>query len=299
MPVLPRPSPAPSLSHPEENPVTVLVTGGRGHVGRSVAQQLLAAGEKVRVGSSDPAKTSFDGSAEVVEVDLARPKTLARALDGVSKVFLYAKPESVGAQVEIMQEAGIEHVTFLSTRSLTFLDADTNPIAGLHVQVERALGQSSLPWTFLRPGTFATNTLQWATSVRTESVVRAPYPESYSAPVHEEDIAEVAVLTLMQPERHVGAAYVMSGPKPLTQREQADLIGEAIGRPVRFHELQPDEYRETLNRWGEGKVTDQLLRYLKTWNKRPVPVVDQRRQLLGNPGRSYAQWVLDHADDFR
>ncbi|MEU6812781.1 NAD(P)H-binding protein [Streptomyces sp. NPDC046831] len=278
--------------------MTVLVTGGRGHVGRSVAKRLLAAGEKVRIGSSDPANTSFDGAAEVVEVDLARPQTLAAALDGVSKVFLYAKPETAGAQVEILEDAGIEHVTFLSTRSLTFLDADTNPIAQLHVQVERALGQSSLPWTFLRAGTFSTNTLQWAESIRTAGVVRAPYPEAYAAPIHEDDIADVATLTLTE-DGHAGVAYAMSGPTPVTQREQVALIGEAIGRPVRFEELQPEQYRETLSRWGRSQVVDQLLRYLETWNKRPVPVIDQRRQLIGSPGRPYRQWALDHADDFR
>jgi len=278
--------------------VTVLVTGGRGHVGRSVAKRLLAAGEKVRIGSSDPAKTSFDSAAEIVEVDLARPQTLAHALDGVSKVFLYAKPDTVGAQVEIMEEAGIEHVTFLSTRSLTFRDADTNPIAQMHVQVERALGQSSLPWSFLRAGTFSTNTLQWAPAIRADNVVRAPYPESYSAPIHEDDIADVAALTLTE-GGHVGVTYAMSGPTPVTQREQVALISEAIGRPVRFEELQPEQYRETLSRWGRSQVVDQLLRYLETWDKRPVPVLDQRQQLIGSPGRSYAQWTIEHADDFR
>ncbi|MFJ4006570.1 SDR family oxidoreductase [Streptomyces sp. NPDC090023] len=278
--------------------MTVLVTGGRGHVGRSVAKKLLAAGEKVRVGSTDPAKTSRDSGAEVVEVDLARPQTLAEALDGVSKVFLYAKPDTVEAQVEIMEKAGIEHVTLLSTRSLTFRDADTNPIAQLHVQVERALGQSALPWTFLRAGTFSTNTLQWAEAIRTDGVVRAPYPESYSSPIHEDDIADVAVLTLTE-IGHTGVAYGMSGPTSVTQREQVALIAEAVGRPVRFEELQPEEYRETLSRWGRSQVVDQLLRYLETWDKRPVPVLDQREQLIGSPGRSYAQWALDHADDFR
>ena len=278
--------------------MTVLVTGGRGHVGRAVANKLLAAGEKVRVGSSDPTAASAPEGAEVVEVDLDRPETLARALDGVSRVFLYARPATASAQVKIMEEAGIEHVTFLSTRSLTFPDADTNPIARMHVQVERALGGSSLPWTFLRAGTFASNTLQWADRIRTESVVRAPYPEAHSAPVHEEDIAEVAALTLTVGGHH-GVSYVMSGPVSVTQLEQVALIEKAVDRPVRFEELRPDEYRDTLSRWGQGKVVDQLLTYLRTWNKRPVPVVDARKQLIGAPGRSYAQWATDHADDFR
>ncbi|GAA3292478.1 NAD(P)H-binding protein [Dactylosporangium vinaceum] len=278
--------------------MTILITGGRGHVGRSLANTLLARGEKVRVASSEPGQAVFTDGLEVVQADLSRPETLAPALVGVSRVFLYARPATAAEQVRLMEEAGIEHVTLLSTRSLTFPDADTNPIARLHVQVERALGRSRLPWTFLRAGTFATNTLQWADMIRRESVVRAPYPQSHSAPVHEDDIADVAALTLTG-SGHAGVIYVMSGPESMPQIRQAELIGDAIDRPVRFEEQQPQQYRETLSRWGQADVVDQLLRYLSTWDDHPVPVVDARQQLLGVTGRSFARWAADHADDFR
>ncbi|MFG3530838.1 NAD(P)H-binding protein [Streptomyces sp. NPDC047917] len=280
--------------------MTILVTGGRGHVGRSVTRKLLAAGETVRVGTSDPTDTSLSRDAEVVELDLSRPQTLSAALRGVRRVFLYADPSTVDQQIEALELAGVDHVTLLSTRSLTFRDADSNPIARLHVAVERALGQSRLPWSFLRAGTFATNTLQWARLIRSDNTVRAPYPQSHAAAVHEDDIADVATLTLTQ-QGHAGAAYVMSGPESNTQREQVSLIGKAIGREIEFEEIGPETYRQTLSRWGGGReeVINQLLTYLVTWNERPVPVVDALQQLTGRPGRPYAQWAVDHADDFR
>ncbi|POM22826.1 NAD(P)H azoreductase [Actinomadura rubteroloni] len=277
--------------------MTILVTGGRGHVARSLTGKLLDAGEKVRVGTTTP--DGFPATdAEVVELDLARPETFAAALDKVTTVFLYARPEGVDELVQAMERSGVEAVTLLSTRSLTFDGADSNPIAQMHAAVEKVLSRSAIPWTFLRAGTFATNTLQWAKSIRSEGLVRAPYPNSHAAAIHEADIADVAVLSLTQ-DGHARRSYVMSGPVSLTQRQQVEAISQATGREIEFVDIDPDEYRETLKRWGQGQFVDQLLRYLTMWDGKPVPVVDVRKQLTGRPGRGYAQWAIDHAEDFQ
>lgn len=49
----------------------ILVTGSTGTVGRQVVAQLLAAGEKVRAMTRNPAKANFDGQVEVIQGDFA------------------------------------------------------------------------------------------------------------------------------------------------------------------------------------------------------------------------------------
>jgi uncharacterized protein YbjT (DUF2867 family) len=57
-----------------------------------------------------------------------------------------------------------------------------------------------LDWTFITPEKFATNTrIWWAESIRTDNVVRLPYPLAQSASVHEKDIAALAVTALTEP----------------------------------------------------------------------------------------------------
>src|SRR5205807_794597 len=107
---------------------------------------------------------------------------------------------------------------------------------------------------------FATNTLHWADAIRAHGVVRAPYPQAHTDAIHEDDIAGVAALALTQ-DGHTGAAYRLSGPESLTQERQAQHIAEAIGRPLRFEEMTPDEYREQLSLWGQGYIADALLAY--------------------------------------
>ncbi|MDQ8703963.1 hypothetical protein RCO28_15885 [Streptomyces sp. LHD-70] len=65
-------------------------------------------------------------------------------------------------------------------------------------------------------------------SIRTESTVRSAFPDAIGVPVHEADIAEVAVAALLE-DGHAGRAYSLSGPEALTHREQAAAIGTGPG----------------------------------------------------------------------
>ena len=56
------------------------------------------------------------------------------------------------------------------------------------------------------------------------------------------DIAAVATRALLD-GRHTGGDYVLTGPESLSQAAQVSAIGDAIGRPLRFDELSPDEFR--------------------------------------------------------
>ncbi|GGM52717.1 nucleotide-diphosphate-sugar epimerase [Longimycelium tulufanense] len=277
--------------------MTILVTGGRGHVARAVVQQLLDVGEKVRLASRNPTAVTAPDSVEVVGADLTRADSLIPALAGVSKVFLYADPAGIDNFVEAAQKADVEHVVLLSASPVTGANPGANPLAVMHKAAEQALLDSELSWTFLRPATFATNTLQWAYSIRTEGVVRAAYPEAYNDAIHEADIAAVAVRALTE-DGHVGRAYLMTGPESVTQRQQVEAISAAIGRPVEFVELTPAEYRETLARWGGGLV-DQLIRYLAENDGVPMPVINTVELVTGRPARTFDEWARDHADDFR
>ena len=66
--------------------------------------------------------------------------------------------------------------------------------------------------------------------------MRWPYGEAARSLIHERDIAAVATLALTE-DGHRGSRYVLSGPETLTQVEQVQVIGESIGRPVRWEEL--------------------------------------------------------------
>jgi uncharacterized protein YbjT (DUF2867 family) len=71
----------------------------------------------------------------------------------------------------------------------------------------------------------------------------------HGGPVHERDVADVAVAALSQ-EGHQAKAYDQSGPEPITRREQVEAIATAIGRPVRLEVVTPEQAREHYRRQG-------------------------------------------------
>jgi uncharacterized protein YbjT (DUF2867 family) len=66
--------------------------------------------------------------------------------------------------------------------------------------------------------------------------LRWPYGTAALAPIHEQDIAAVAVRALLE-DGHRGKKYVLSGPESLIISEQVQNIGAAIGRLLRFEEI--------------------------------------------------------------
>src|ERR671919_767107 len=134
--------------------MTVLVTGARGAIARNVIALLLETGTPVRAASRVPGATDLPKGVEPVRVDFTAPETLAPALEGVEKVFLYAAHEGIDAFVTAAQEAGVKHVVLLSSAASAGPD---NEIGRMHLAVERPLEASGIPWTFVRPAMFATN----------------------------------------------------------------------------------------------------------------------------------------------
>ncbi len=97
---------------------------------------------------------------------------------------------------------------------------------GFWGEVETAIADTSVQWTSLRAGGFATNTLGWADTIRRDGVVRWPYGRAARSPVHERDLADAAVRALTTDD-HVGRTDDRTGPESLTQAEQVREIGAA------------------------------------------------------------------------
>ena len=270
--------------------MSVLVTGAGGSIGKEVLQGLIAAGETVRASSRDPKPGDFPEGVEVVRGDLGEPGSFPEMLSGVRVVFLYANEKAPAEFAQAAREAGVQHVVLLSSHSVLFPNAEKNPIAAMHLNVERTVQESGLDWTFVRPGYLATNTLRWE-SIRTERVLRTAFPEGSTCLVHERDVAEVAVRALRdEAQRRQG--YVIPGAGPLTVREQVATISEALGEPVRLEEVDVPTYRAELVKQVPESLADRLIQLKGQVPQLPDEVrIDAVPQLLGRPALSFAAWA--------
>jgi uncharacterized protein YbjT (DUF2867 family) len=289
--------------------MTVLVTGATGTVGSHIVQHLLRAGRKVRALTRDPATAGLPEGVEVVAGDLNDVATLTPAFDGVTAAHLINfskdyKPLRNGQQiVDLALRAGVRKVTILGGWEEGTL--------------EPAARSSTLEWTHLRPIEFMSNTLaDWGERLRSDGVIREPYGDRKSAPVHESDIGAVAAVALTE-DGHAGRAYTLTGPEVLTPRDKIRILSEATGRNLTFEELTPDQTRK---QWAEEGRPPELLLF-KVFGDTPQvgyremvefllnvygsdhavgsTVTDAVEKVTGRPARTFAQWAAEHAGAFR
>ncbi|MFE4455630.1 NAD(P)H-binding protein [Streptomyces sp. NPDC056796] len=277
--------------------MTILVTGARGNVGRRVLERLHAAGHPLRASGRTPAELSVPAGVDTARLDLNGPDTFEAALRGVDKVFLYAESDGAKEFFAAAAEAGVRHVVLLSSSTVGGQDAASDPLAQHHAAVEDALLASALPGTVLRPGAFAGNAFGWSDAIRTGKPVELPYADAHTAPVHEDDIADVAVAALAG-EAHLGRTLTLTGPESLTFREQLAVLGELLGREVPVRELTRDEAVERMGRFVPEPVLTSLLSQWAAAVGKPAGTTGTVQDLTGRPGRTFRQWAGENLGAF-
>ena len=283
----------------------ILVTGATGNVGREVVNLLLSGGEKVVAITRHPEKAALPEGAVVVGVDLSRLQQLSKALRDVEAVLI--SPRALGdatagtATAELLKlaaEQGAPRVVVLSAATVEY-GGGYERFAAAFKAVEDAARTSGLPWTFLRSTDYASNSLAWVPQIRSTGIVRGAYGDAATATIHERDVAAVATRALLD-AAHAGHRYVLTGPQLLSQREKVRLIGEAIGRDVRWEELSAEQAKAAMLAQGlPPDVPDRLLGYWSTIGQRQEPATTSVEQILGRPALTFAEWATEHAAAFR
>ena len=84
----------------------------------------------------------------------------------------------------------------------------------------------------------------------------------------------------------------------ITQRQQVEIIGDAIGRRLQFDEMPAESAREEMLRVWPPFVTDMLLSAYAAAVGQPAYVTSTVAQVTGTPARTFKTWASDHSSDF-
>ncbi|MFI8872649.1 NAD(P)H-binding protein [Streptomyces sp. NPDC055243] len=274
----------------------IVVTGATGNVGRPLVRALAEAGEQVTAVSRGITATDVPEGVLHRQADVADPAGLEPALDGADALFLLTSGDlvlgggSIDGALEAARSSGVRRVVLLSSQGVGSLR---------HPPVfEDAVKRSGLEWTVLRPGGFGSNAYQWADAVRERREVAAPFGDVALPVIDPLDIAEVAAAALLD-GGHGGATYVLTGPAPVTPRQQAAAIGDALGEPVRFVEQSRAEARAQMVRFMPAQVVDATLAILGTPFPEEQRVSPDVEHVLGRAPRTFAEWAARNGAAFK
>jgi uncharacterized protein YbjT (DUF2867 family) len=174
-------------------------------------------------------------------------------------------------------------------------------IARLQGEIDAILADTGLPTTFLRPAGFMQN---WATFMAPQvkaGTVYAAHGDAAQSLVDARDIAAVAAAVLQDPVPHAGRAYTVTGGESLSTAAFAELVGEAIGRPVRYQPVSFEQANAAMAGMGMPpwlvELMDSLNRVIAAgWAAAVSPDV---QALLGRAPIDARRFAADNAAVWR
>lgn len=243
----------------------IAITGATGQLGALAVEELLKtvkASELVAI-VRNPAKADALAQKGVVvrQADYGDQAALTAALSGVEKLLLVSSSE-VGQRAaqhrNVINAAKAAGVKFIAYTSL--LHADKSPL-GLHVEhveTEKMLADSGIPYALLRNGWYTENYLASAPAALDHGVFIGAAGDGKIASATRADYAAAAA-RVISTEGHAGKVYELAGDSAWTLSELAAELSKQSGKPVVYQNLSEADFAGALKGVGLPDVFANLL----------------------------------------
>jgi len=261
---------------------------------------LAPLGTAVRAASRRPEEVTTAG-VQGVRFDWQESESYDAAVAGVDRVYLIA-PEGMAGMptlcrtfVERAVAAGVRQIVLLSAMGVEH--REDLPLR----QAELAVTALAPRWTLLRANWFMQNFSSglFRPGILACDEIAAPAGDGRVSFIDVEDIAAAAagVLTAGVDGNRT---YVLTGGSALTFAEAADQISAAVGRPIRYRALDPDD-PNLLNEMGLSGRRPEPVRALfgRVRSGLEAPVSPDVAALTGREPTRFAAFARRMADAWR
>lgn len=234
----------------------VTVLGGGGFIGRYVCEALLRAGVRVRVAQRDPRQAHFIqplaavGQVSFLAADLARPATIARAVQGAEAVvnlvgilkgrLVAVHVDGARTLAECARDAG--STAFVQVSAIG-ADAGSRSAYGRSKAEGEAAVRAILPFaTVIRPSLVfgpedqITNRFARMAGLPILPVIA---PQTRFQPIYVRDLARAVSAAALQPLEHAARTYELGGPEMMTMRTLNERVAALAGQSPNLVEV-PD-----------------------------------------------------------
>ena len=272
--------------------------GGTGNVGAEVVKELVKRDADIRM------LVRKEGAPEVkgVEIsigDLLDPVSVAKAMDGVDKLYLLNAviPEELTQGLiayDLAKRLKLKHVVYHSVFAVDrFKDV---PHFASKLAIENAIREFDVPFTIIRPNYFMQNDATLKDALTKGGVYPMPLGTVGISAVDVRDIAEAAALALTS-DAHFGKIYNLNGPEPLSGPRIASIWSALLGKEVRYTGHDMDAFEEQMRQrgpsWSAFDIRMMFQGYLERGFAAEPGDVETLTQLLGHAPRRYEDFAKE------
>lgn len=227
------------------------ITGATGQLGRLVVENLKgkALSGNIVALVRTPQKAA-DLGVEAREFDYSKPKV--EALSGIEKLLLISSNE-IGQRatqhanvIDAAKKAGVKWIVYTS---LLRADTSTLSLAGEHLETEKALKASGIPYTILRNGWYTENYSGSIGGALAGGAFIGSAGNGKISSAARVDFAEAAVAVLTN-EGHQGKTYELAGDTAYTLTDLASEISKQTGKTIPYKNLPESDYASALKSFG-------------------------------------------------
>jgi len=246
--------------------MSIVITGATGNIGHVLTQKLVDAGAEVAVIARHPEKldASLREKVAVRQGNLNDAAFVEDATRDADTLFWLTPPDiTVADPYTYYQELGeiaaqairknkIERVVFISSVGAQYPKA--GQISGLGVQ-EKLIGDAAPNLYILRCGFFMENFLGQLDTIRNDGAIYAVARPDIAIPViATKDIAERAAQVILDTTWTGHRIAGLQGPADLTYPQAVEILGEAIGKPVKYVQVTEEQFVGSLLSRGVGEA---------------------------------------------
>ena len=235
----------------------ILVNTAAGKIGFAVAMQLLDKDYPVRAfvhRESPRAQQLKEAGAEIYLGNMLDIRDVRQSLQGVQRSFY-------GAPVDNnLLHAGMVFATAANEEKLEVVTNLTqwfaNPVHPSFYTREHWLSDQALSWMpdvdviTINPGFFADNYFFVFEMIAQLGMMPLPIANGRNAPPSNEDIARVAVATLINPEPHIGNSYRPTGPALLSAQDMVGIFSRVLNKKVKYMDISQSLFLKAMTALG-------------------------------------------------
>jgi uncharacterized protein YbjT (DUF2867 family) len=281
----------------------IVITTPTGNIGRHVVNQLLEAGESLRLIARYPDKldAAISAQTEVIQGSIDDVEILTQAFEGAACVF-WCVPQShtqpdildyylrfAKAAATAIQQTKVPQVVAVSSGGKG-LTKNAGAISALHA-METVLGETSSATCYLRCGNFMENFLWQIDPIANQGVFFYPLPGDFAMPmVATRDIAMVAAKWLADRTWSGQEGIAVHGAKDLSCNQAAEIFSQVLSKPVLFQSIPAEAYRQSMLNHGASPAFAQSLLDMFVEVANGIYNAEPRTSETTTPG-TLAQWA--------
>ena len=278
-----------------------------GNVGTPVALELARQGHQVTLAVRTPQSNAAWDKLGIRQVpfDINDVASMTDALKG-GEAFFSLTPlvenlvEAGTKAVQAAKKAGIRKIVRSSAQSAGS-DAAIQ-LGRWHYAVEKAVEDSGIPFTILRPANFMQNYLTFGTpeTIKGQNAFYAPMGDAKISVIDTRDISAVAARVLVE-SGHEGKRYELTGGESLSNQEIAEILSKALGRKISYVNIPAAKAAEAMTAGGMAAWLVAMLSELFAFGAAGnlAAVMPDTGAVLKRKPVTFAQFVQDHLRSFK